>query len=306
MPEARLLSGEELAQRVSESVQTANGEIFIVSAYLKLAAIEWVASNISKGVRVHVLSRWNKADLVSGASDLSVFEFCKSLGWSFYIEQTLHAKAVLVDKKFLALGSSNYTNNGLSLFASGNKELNIEVFPSNEECTRIRKFFSDAYALNTPMFNILKKEVESAQANLESKQSNTWSSQVSECFLPVVDKIWTDECLRLGPSCFFNKPSDDMDYSHDKSLWSGAPSLDKFMALKIFKWLSSVVEEENEPLRFGYLSSKLHDVLINDPKPYRKDVKEYLRVLLEWIEYYEIYQIQKHAHTVSLQRIKNG
>ncbi len=51
-----------------------------------------------------------------------------------------------------------------------------------------------------------------------------------------------------------------------------------------YRWLKKVLLESNEQqLYFGALSAKLHNALINDPKPYRKEVKELLANLLNWI-----------------------
>ena len=39
---------------------------------------------------------------------------------------------------------------------------------------------------------------------------------------------------------------------------------------------------------FGAISSELHNALINDPKPYRKEVKDLLSNTLFWIQDLEI------------------
>ena len=54
----------------------------------------------------------------------------------------------------------------------------------------------------------------------------------------------------------------------------------KFMNLKCFKWLLDTFEDE---IYFGELTVKLQNALIDDPKPYRKDIKSILKILLNWI-----------------------
>ena len=55
---------------------------------------------------------------------------------------------------------------------------------------------------------------------------------------------------------------------------------------KAFTWLyKTLSEKENRECYFGELSEKLHKALINDPKPYRKEVKDLLANLLGWVEY---------------------
>jgi hypothetical protein len=48
------------------------------------------------------------------------------------------------------------------------------------------------------------------------------------------------------------------------------------------KWLTSRLEEHEGELYFGEASALLHDALLDDPKPYRKDVKVLLGNLLHW------------------------
>lgn len=58
-----------------------------------------------------------------------------------------------------------------------------------------------------------------------------------------------------------------------------------FIHSKAFLWLYDAVNKTPEKTCFfGGLTENLHNVLLNDPKPYRKEVKELLGNLLGWIE----------------------
>ena len=48
-------------------------------------------------------------------------------------------------------------------------------------------------------------------------------------------------------------------------------------------WLCDTLANNNNELYFGSISEKLHNVLVNDPKPYRKEVKELRQNLLNWV-----------------------
>ena len=55
--------------------------------------------------------------------------------------------------------------------------------------------------------------------------------------------------------------------------------------LKIYKWiLNELNKAENKELYFGTLSSLVHDALIDDPKPYRKSVKELQNNIYSYLE----------------------
>lgn len=77
------------------------------------------------------------------------------------------------------------------------------------------------------------------------------------------------------------------------------------MKSNVYRWLKSVLEQKvNNEIYFGELSALIHDVIINDPKPYRKEVKELQSNLLNWIVELDIEEIQidrpKHSQRIRL------
>src|SRR4051794_20215704 len=87
-------------------------KIQIASAFVKSEPFARLAeASISKSN--FLVSRWQFCDLVSGVSDLEVYEIAKGHGWKFYFHQDLHAKVYLFDEEFFA-GSANLTNRGLA------------------------------------------------------------------------------------------------------------------------------------------------------------------------------------------------
>ena len=58
-----------------------------------------------------------------------------------------------------------------------------------------------------------------------------------------------------------------------------------------YLWLLKTLEDNGGCLYFGALSEKLHNSLINDPKPYRKDVKQMLAFLLEMVANLEMEEV---------------
>lgn len=49
--------------------------------------------------------------------------------------------------------------------------------------------------------------------------------------------------------------------------------------------MEALSESESEYVRFGEITAKLHNDLIDDPKPYRKDVKGFVSNIFKWVEY---------------------
>ena len=58
-----------------------------------------------------------------------------------------------------------------------------------------------------------------------------------------------------------------------------------------YLWLLNVLKDHNGCMYFGELSSELHNAVVSDPKPYRKEVKMLLANLLELIQSLEMNEI---------------
>ena len=78
----------------------------------------------------------------------------------------------------------------------------------------------------------------------------------------------------------------DLTYDGDKSEIKEA-----FRWSKAYLWLLNTVKDSGGYMYFGALSEKLHNALVSDPKPYRKDVKVILSNLLSMIEVLEMEEI---------------
>ena len=59
---------------------------------------------------------------------------------------------------------------------------------------------------------------------------------------------------------------------------------ESFRWSNVYLWLLTTLKENNRCLYFGALAEKLHNALVSDPKPYRRDVKQMLANLLNLIE----------------------
>ena len=61
----------------------------------------------------------------------------------------------------------------------------------------------------------------------------------------------------------------------------------RFQNSRIYHWLvNQINEQENKELYFGNLSSIIHNSLLDDPKPYRKNVKELQANLYTYVKFF--------------------
>ena len=57
----------------------------------------------------------------------------------------------------------------------------------------------------------------------------------------------------------------------------------KFIYSKIFLWIRSLLIKYEGEIYFGALTKELHDSLIEDPMPYRSEVKAIVKNIYSWI-----------------------
>ena len=93
---------------------------------------------------------------------------------------------------------------------------------------------------------------------------------------------------------FIKKKIIDNDIQHDLELFglddnnlNNQIIKKKLMSSKIYRWLENQIKkQENEEIYFGNLSSIIHRSLLDDPKPYRKDIKQLQANLYTYIKFF--------------------
>lgn len=108
---------------------TLDYEIIVVSPYISRDALEDALSPVDDWVQypqITIICSWRTSDLVSGASDIGVYETCRDKGWKLRVNsdrstRKIHLKAYLAQRPSLGdtfegrgmIGSANLTNSGL-------------------------------------------------------------------------------------------------------------------------------------------------------------------------------------------------
>jgi hypothetical protein len=304
MSERTILQNKEYIEALEQSLLSSKDEVLIVSAYLRSEVLNWAAKKIPEHVLVNVVTRWMPQDLVFGASDLEAFEVARKQRWGFYLDQDLHAKSVLIDSDKLFLGSANFTSRGTHLFGDGNNELGILVRATNDEADKIKQYIANSYKLTMPMYIEMKANIDTLDKSKEEKPIK-WSGDIESCISRMVESLWVDECFHCSPDEFFSGRISD-NIKHDRQmLRTDKPSFESIKQTKIMKWLESVVHESNkEYLTFGYITKRLHDAIITDPKPYRKDVKIFVSNIFSWVVKYKLLEVEKFNHTAAIHVIR--
>ncbi len=283
-----LLTTSHYREYLFDALRGANASIWLTSAYITVPGIEPILDLLeSKATHVRVLARWDSRDLVSGASDLEVYEIVSSRGFEFFINQRLHGKCALIDDAQLFVSSANLTASGLQLGIQGNLEYGTMIEPSEADCATIRDMFANSILVTPSLFHDIKAFIVPLLTASE-RRDIVFPASIMERLQSSVDGLWVRELpWTEGPQSI---SQDEPDARHDLMLLNAvlgaSPTIEElrplFETTRCCRWLTSQLRTHGGHLYFGEATELLHNALLEDPKPFRKEVKILLRNLFAW------------------------
>lgn len=275
-----ILFSNEILDSVKKELKNAVSSVQIITAYCKETSLMHLDSYINDGVvEKRLLVRFRMDDILKGSTDFSIVEYGMKAGWKVYIRFDLHAKTYIVDNKRGLVGSANITNSGMNIGKNGNMEMAALVDIEPKDIEKINKLFDDAIFMDNTLLRELKSQIDAVKTN-EQNANYSWNTSIITMFNPHIDTLFSyelpeDFILRKGEYFLFLDETYDGDTEKFKESfrWSNA-----------YLWLLTTLKENNGCLYFGALTEKLHNTLVSDPKPYRRDVKQMLANLLNMID----------------------
>lgn len=318
---AQLLDASAFKEKLETLLPAATQQITIASAYLTKPGAQWLSSLIPRTSRTTLVVRWRLGDLLSGCSNLEAYEIAKRNAWTMRIHQDLHAKIWLIDRAAMLVGSGNATASGLALVENGNWEYGVHLKPREADVQMLQQRVDEAVLVTDELFQRIRAAVQVIGQAQKGGGVENWPSDLAQVLRPfsAPTALWVAECFQTD-GCWLRgfepgtmpRPSECVDLSLlVTSVNNLTPSMNKVALTKAFKdtalyhWLIEMLTEApNREVYFGELSAALHDVLADDPKPYRQTVKGLVSNLLSWIAVLEIAEIQidapRHSQRVVL------
>ena len=297
-----ILFSNEIINAVIEELKSAENSVQIITAYCKKSTFEKLNSVIAESVHSRkLLVRFRLEDVIKGSTDFDILEYGIEQGWKVYLRFDLHAKTYIVDNKRGLVGSANATNSGLNIGKAGNMEMATFVDIESADVDKINSLFHDAVFVDYELLNEMKQEFEAI--DLSDKQSSyNWSIDITKRFNPCIKALFSYELpddFTLVEGEYFSFL--DYTYSGDKEAFK-----EVFRWSNAYLWLLKLIKENNGEMYFGAVTEKLHNALITDPKPYRRDVKQMLANLLKLIDLLEMDEIvvdrPNHSQRIKLKK----
>lgn len=247
-----LISGE-VEEKLKIEIPACAMDFNVISGFCKLRTLKFLDSLCRKGINKRLLVRFLPSDISCGATDKEIYEYCKNNGWSMYVDYTIHAKTYIFDKVKCIIGSANATDRGIGFGDNCNKEASTYFTLDDGQYQKVMTLYNDAILLDDNLYNYIVTQVEDESV----KKRIVCQKQKKEVI----------ECLMAED--FPNEDSDIIELHNSKA----------------YKWLKMYLEtKEERSAYFGELSSVIHDIFIKEPRPYRKNIKDYLANLLASIK----------------------
>ena len=273
---------DEIKRIVFEELESATQSIHIISAFCKYNAFDELLKHIPLSVTSKkLLLRFRLDDLINGSTDFEVVERCRQKNWKVYIRLDLHAKTYIIDKKRGIIGSANATGRGLSFGRNGNLEIATLIDISDSDKRKIDMLFWEAVEIEDELFEKLQQQYYSISdsCNLELVQKK-WSRDIEGLITPDITTLFS-----------YDFPDEDDVNGNSVYRFLGLPvETKREVIVETFKWcrcnvwLRKVLREHGGEIYYGELSSLLHKAIVEDPRPYRKDIKKLLSNQIRWIE----------------------
>ncbi|MCY3554656.1 MAG: phospholipase D family protein [Gemmatimonadetes bacterium] len=128
----------KLGDEVSSILNGAKYNVLIAAPFIRSEALIRLIDVIPTDIETTVVTRWRPSDLLSGVSDLAVYDLTVSHGIPLFVRQDLHAKYFAVDDECL-VGSANVTLTALGWKTPANLELLTTVSRNSD---RMKEFES--------------------------------------------------------------------------------------------------------------------------------------------------------------------
>ena len=279
-----LLSTHEVKQKIVDEVSHATDNLQIISAFCKLSAIKFIDENISHPIKnKKLMVRFLLSDILHGATDFELFDYCKANGWQMFVRFDLHAKTYIFDRKRCILGSANLTSKGLGLSLHGNYELSSFATVDDSDLKKIDTLFDNAILMTDELYAAMNSDYEIAKQHQGPAKTCKWNTGIEQKFNPKIDLLFTYDFPSTAAPNFNDVNA--FEFLEIGYIPSQEELKQAFRWSKAFLWLYNYVNScPDKTSYFGGVTVALHNTLVNDPKPYRKEVKDLLANTLGWIQ----------------------
>ena len=258
-----------------------------------------VLANLLDGIEssVVIITTWEPADLMSGASDLAVYPYCQKHGIALYVSEMMHLKVYSVGLNSAIVATGNVSRRGLMPEGSYEAATLVEHL-TNEDRLFFETIRANARLIDDSIYLKLKDWI-------KLNAFNTPKPPTLKDVIPVPDRedflvsalpmTYSVDVLVAGYANIRagQDPSDDQDVAacifHDLANYSIPLGLsgdefryelsNRFFAHPFIRRMDEFIAPE---AYFGRIKKWIQDNCTDVPVPSRRELTGNVQVLLEW------------------------
>ena len=292
---------------VSESLSGSKDFLLLISPFIKKDALEQLLEGLNgKPSKLIVIARWKRDDLLTGVSDVGVYELVKSYGGEMFINSDIHLKIYISDYKTVLIGSANLTQKGLGFSEKHNIEGITQIEYNEEILSQLDPILDSSIKLTDELVAMFAEMVEKFSEEFKRPKSEGLSEFYSKIKDAMVSKgesglFVHNFPLTSSPTEFLatiqsGEKTDLVENDIKLFMCNTKEELQKaFLISKAYMW-----QKENiiGPTLFGKYSELLHNSLSDVPTPYRKVVKDIVANMYSWTkEFSDEFEFERMNHT---------
>jgi hypothetical protein len=265
-------------------VRRVQADLILLSPFATVDATEALLSELDEKVSLTMVVRWSKRDIVFGSSDLGVAKVISAHRGKLLRNPLLHAKLFMFDKDYFVFGSANITSRGLAV---GSVMPNIECISTASavrpiDVAYVNKTIREAQVVDKALLEELRRQIEECvdKSDFDEERILRSSSRLTGLFISDFPYSPSVAAVLADPDCAESR--------HDVAVLNLIDVdlcleniREKFRSSPLIKWLR---DQCDGPLSFGEISHRIHNAMLDDPKPYRKEIKVVQANMYRWIE----------------------
>lgn len=270
----------------------------LFSAYIKLDQLKVL--NESKNIK-QIIVRWEIEDLIKKVSDIELYDYCRDNNIILYRNDRLHMKAIWDNSTNILLGSANVTGRGIGERGRYNYELNSIVENiSADDVTYLQYVINKSQLVDDELYKEIKHIVDTFEDQtiefpiLETRKSSIDFLLISQ--LPL--SYNPDELYQCYNAKVYTSEEQMLAVTHDIALYdipSGLNEPDFFETLKnsfnnhpfVLRFKEAIKNEPDRTMRFGSVRIWFKENTTTVPIPTAWELSENVRILYDWIEYFD-------------------
>lgn len=271
--------------------------VFVIAPYIKSKTLNDLLQDVRADIVV--ITRWDKQTLLSGSSDLEVYETCQKIGATLYIHNKIHLKIYSVDLNSIILSTANVSERGMGRSIpiveecgtmlynlSNNDRLYIETILKNSRHVDKRVYdhycdwFSkqEKYVIGDDVDPLRDLEIKDPFLTSSLPMTYSIDDLVKYCEIINNGKQIDDTETR---NCVFHdieNYSIDVDHSNNELI---IQLQKKFFAQEFIKALDNIVPGK-PGIQFGRVKEWIQNNCADVPVPSRREITENVQVLMSW------------------------